>query len=69
MLLAHDPSEQEISILIDFSQQRAAKWTENPHDHSKWFWPAEQAFHAEVASLLKIPEYEKGLAVVEQNLE
>ena len=63
MLLAHDPSNEELEILFNLSPSKTVKWIENPQDKSKWFWPAESAFHARIASLVNISEYEKGLAI------
>ena len=63
MILLRNPSAEQIQGLIEASHNETAKWIEDKATGEKWFWPADQAFHAHIAGLLHITEYNKGLAI------
>ncbi len=63
MILANNPSEDKIQELIELSKDKAAKWIEDKDSGDKWFWPSDKSFHKDVAKLLHIENYDKGLAV------
>lgn len=66
MLLACNPSEEEIKRIIASSEQRAAKWIKDKATGERWFWPAEAAQHKSIAASVGIEDYEKGIAVTEE---
>lgn len=66
MMLAKNPTDARIREISERSAEKAAKWIEDPATGDRYFWEAEQAFHAAVAEALEIaPPYRKGLAVIE----
>ncbi len=67
MLISNNPSNEKIAEIIATSTEKAAKWIKDLETNDFWYWPAEKAIHAQMASLLSIPRYEKGLAVNEKS--
>jgi len=63
MLLALNPSPAKVTKLCSLSKYNAAKWLKDNETGNLWFWPAGEVLHAKVAEGLKISDYEKGVAV------
>ena len=64
MLIVKNPSNEQLQEVLDHSKNKAAKWIEEPETKDKYFWPSDQAFHADVAKKLNIPVFEKGIATL-----
>lgn len=60
-----NPTRKEIQEIIAASEHKAAKWLKSIDGKDIWYWPAEQEQHANVAKLVGITEYTKGLAVAD----
>lgn len=65
MLIAYNPSESEIRQIIVASDQKAAKWIRNKSNGDIFYWAAELSIHANMAGVLSIQDYEKGLATLD----
>lgn len=66
MLLALNPPDEGIKRIIAASKHNAAKWIKDSATQDIWYWPAEEAFHASVAKLVGVIDFEKGIAITEQ---
>lgn len=67
MKATKNPSPAEIARIVDGSTEKAAKWLEDKRSGDRWFWPAEMAFHRDVAASLGLERqhYRKGIAARE----
>lgn len=65
MLIAFNPSEPEIKHIIFASDQKAAKWIRNNSNGDTFYWAAELSIHANMACVLSIQDYEKGIATLD----
>lgn len=61
MLLYRNPTPEQLKTLMASSEHNAAKWIKS--GRSQFFWRPEDATHADVADMIGIHDYEKGLAV------
>ena len=63
MIIAKNPTHEKLQEIINLSKDKAAKWIEDPENNSRYFWPSDQSFHADVAKILHISEFNKGIAI------
>jgi len=63
MLISINPENHILLDLIEKSPSKTVKWLEDAADQARYFWAAEDATHAHVASILHIVKYSKGIAV------
>ena len=70
MMLVKNPSPIEIAEIVNGSTEKAAKWLEDLRTGDRWFWPAETAFHRDVATTLGLERqhYKKGIAAPERDV-
>ncbi len=52
---SRNPTDHQLAALIRSSRHLAARRITDPATGDLWYWPAEQATHAEGAALLRIP--------------
>jgi len=50
-----NPTDEEIREIIAASKHKAARRITDPRNGDRWYWPAEQATHAEGAAKLGVP--------------
>jgi hypothetical protein len=50
-----NPSDADVRGIIAASKYKAARRITDPRNGDHWYWPAEQATHAEGAAHLKVP--------------
>ena len=58
-----NPNKEKIQELIQLSDQKAAKWLKDLDTGNLWYWPASWVVHANMASKLRIKDYEKGIVI------
>lgn len=63
MIVARNPTPEKIRELIELSKSDAAKWIKNNETGETWYWPADESFHANMAKILHVTDYEKGIAI------
>lgn len=68
MLLGLNPPPERLREIIASSAHKAAKWIKS-QDGSTWYWPAELAQHADVAKLVGVTEYTKGIAIADDKTD
>ncbi len=56
-----NPSKEKIQELIQQSEQKAAKWLKDIEDGNIYYWPADWTSHAQMADILQIKDYDKGI--------
>jgi hypothetical protein len=64
-LVFKNPTDTAIRQIIAMSEHRAAKWLKNKDTGDIYYWPAEEAQHAEIAKLMQVTNWEKGVAIDE----
>lgn len=57
-----NPSESAIRLIIEDSKHKAAKWVK--HESTTVYFRPEDAQHATVAEMMRMPHFEKGIAVI-----
>jgi hypothetical protein len=50
-----NPTDSEVRGIIAASKHKAARRVTDPRNGDQWYWPAEQATHAEGAGHLGVP--------------
>jgi hypothetical protein len=50
-----NPAADDVRALIATSRHKAARRVTDPRNGDQWYWPAEQATHAEGAAKLGVP--------------
>ena len=60
---AKNPSQEEMAAIIARSKHDAAKWLKDAATSDVYYWPADEAFHQQVADMLGISKFDKGIAV------
>ncbi|MCU7918340.1 MAG: hypothetical protein KZQ95_08260 [Candidatus Thiodiazotropha sp. (ex Epidulcina cf. delphinae)] len=63
MLITQNPSNATIKELIFLSSEGAAKWIEDKETGDIFYWPSDAAHHKQIAEILHISEYDKGIAI------
>ncbi|MCU7945629.1 MAG: hypothetical protein KZQ72_03120 [Candidatus Thiodiazotropha sp. (ex Cardiolucina cf. quadrata)] len=63
MLITQSPSNATIKELIFLSSEGAAKWIEDKETCDIFYWPSDTANHEQIAEILHISEYDKGIAI------
>lgn len=63
MKVAHNPTAEKIAQLCADSEHKAAKWICDKATGDYWYWPAEDSTHANMAVGLCVTEYDKGIAI------
>lgn len=61
MNILQNPSEEKIQELIQQSEMKAANWLRDLETDDLFYWPADRAQHASVASELALVNWEKGV--------
>lgn len=61
-----NPTPDEIAEIINSSEHKAAKWIKDTSTGDVWYWPAEVRFHRDAAASVGVEDYEKGMAVLNQ---
>ena len=56
-----DPTPEQLETLMASSEHNAAKWIKFANRYI--FWRPEEAQHAQVARMMRLDHYEKGLTV------
>lgn len=64
MYIKRNPSPDEIQQLIANSSEKAARWLCDEDTGDIWYWASDVAFHRDVANVLRIDKYTKGLAIL-----
>lgn len=59
--ISMNPSKESIARTIAKSEHKAAKWIRDPATGDVYYWAAEKAQHEEIARMLKLADYEKGI--------
>jgi hypothetical protein len=63
MIIYRNPSNAKIKELITLSSEGAARWIEEKDTGDVFYWPSDIAFHRQIAEILHIADYEKGIAI------
>ncbi|MEW8509002.1 MAG: hypothetical protein AB2598_20140 [Candidatus Thiodiazotropha sp.] len=63
MIITRNPSNTKIRELITLSSEGAARWIEDKETGDIFYWPSDSAYHNQVAEILHISEYDKGIAI------
>ena len=63
MIIYRNPSNAKIKELITRSSEGAARWIEEKESGDVFYWPSDTAFHTQIAKILHIADYEKGIAI------
>jgi hypothetical protein len=58
-----NPTDSQITEIIAESKHKAAKWIKDLATGDIYYWEAEKAFHRQMAELLNIKVFNKGIAV------
>lgn len=54
--------KDRVKELCEMSAHNAAKWIKDSETGNVYYWPSDQATHAEMAESFKIKDYTKGIA-------
>jgi hypothetical protein len=63
MIIYRNPSNAKIKELITLSSEGAARWIEEKETGDVFYWPSDIAIHRQIAEILHIADYEKGIAI------
>ncbi|PVV23629.1 MAG: hypothetical protein B6D78_02785 [gamma proteobacterium symbiont of Ctena orbiculata] len=63
MIVYRNPSNAKIKELITRSSEGAARWIEEKETGDVFYWPSDTAYHKQIAEILHIAEYKKGIAI------
>jgi hypothetical protein len=63
MIIYRNPSNAKIKELITLSSEGAASWIEEKETGDLFYWPSDSGYHKQIAQILKISAYEKGIAI------
>jgi hypothetical protein len=63
MIIYRNPSNAKIKELITLSSEGAARWIEEKVTGDVFYWPSDLGYHTQIAKILKISEYDKGIAI------
>lgn len=63
MFVSINPSAAKIQEYIEASPHKAAKWIKDNETGDYYYWPASDTPHAKMAKMLRVTNYDKGLAV------
>ncbi|MCU7931722.1 MAG: hypothetical protein KZQ90_13050 [Candidatus Thiodiazotropha sp. (ex Codakia rugifera)] len=63
MLITQNPSNATIKELIFLSSEDSAKWIEDKATGDIFYWPSDIAYHEQIAEILHITEYNRGIAI------
>jgi hypothetical protein len=63
MMIYRNPSNAKIRELITLSSEGAAMWIEEKETGDLFYWPSDSGYHQDIAKILNITAYEKGIAI------